>query len=322
MNEVPVDRFGYGLASGRKLSVDDADVSCRAWWKPHGSMGSAPPCGPNTSTDNDARFVTGTGYGGPADFLDNLRRGFVKLWEEGAMHNTGVTAERMLRIRLVNPNSDERVTAAMAAVARDSAPLGVCIEATTSSRAAPLITNARELAQAAEVLLDLFVAGLDPLDGVIVSAFGDPGVGVLRHRLQVPVTGIGEASLHEAATHGAFAICTTTPQLANAMREQAEALGLQDALVCVLTTREEPHKLMADAAALDAALAELVETAREEYRARAVIIGGGPLAPATLRLAPLSPVPLIEPVSAAVRRLCARRGRSDGPRTGQVRGTD
>ena len=39
---------------------------------------------PYTFTYNDARFVTGTGYGGPGDFFDNLRRGFDQLWEEGA----------------------------------------------------------------------------------------------------------------------------------------------------------------------------------------------------------------------------------------------
>ena len=37
-------------------------------------------------TYNDARFVTGTGYGSPADFFDNLRRGFDQLWTEGATH--------------------------------------------------------------------------------------------------------------------------------------------------------------------------------------------------------------------------------------------
>jgi peptidoglycan/xylan/chitin deacetylase (PgdA/CDA1 family) len=41
---------------------------------------------PYTFTYNDARFVTGTGYGGPADFFDNLRRGFDQLWEEGGTH--------------------------------------------------------------------------------------------------------------------------------------------------------------------------------------------------------------------------------------------
>jgi peptidoglycan/xylan/chitin deacetylase (PgdA/CDA1 family) len=49
---------------------------------------------PYTFTYNDARFVAGTGYGSPADFLDNLRRGFDQLWDEGA------SAPRMMSIGL------------------------------------------------------------------------------------------------------------------------------------------------------------------------------------------------------------------------------
>lgn len=41
---------------------------------------------PYTFTYNDARFVTGTGYGSPGDFLDNLKRGFDQLWSEGETH--------------------------------------------------------------------------------------------------------------------------------------------------------------------------------------------------------------------------------------------
>lgn len=49
---------------------------------------------PYSFTYNDARFVTGTGYGSPADFLDNLRRGFDQLWDEGG------SAPRMMSIGL------------------------------------------------------------------------------------------------------------------------------------------------------------------------------------------------------------------------------
>jgi allantoin racemase len=210
----------------------------------------------------------------------------------------------MLQFRLINPNSDERITAAMAAVARQWAPFDVQIKSTTSLRAAPLITNARELEQATGALLDLFEQGLDPLDGVVVAAFGDPGVEALRARVHVPVIGIAEAAVREASAYRKFAICTTTPALADAMRARVAALGQANALACVLTTAGDPKQLMADAAALDVALSELVETAVYGHGARAVVIGGGPLALASRRLAPISPVPLIEPVPAAVRCLC------------------
>jgi peptidoglycan/xylan/chitin deacetylase (PgdA/CDA1 family) len=41
---------------------------------------------PYTLTYNDAKFGVPPGYGSPADFLDNLKRGFDQLWDEGATH--------------------------------------------------------------------------------------------------------------------------------------------------------------------------------------------------------------------------------------------
>ena len=41
---------------------------------------------PYTMTYNDAKFGALPGYGSPADFADNLKRGFDQLWDEGASH--------------------------------------------------------------------------------------------------------------------------------------------------------------------------------------------------------------------------------------------
>ena len=111
--------------------------------------------------------------------------------------------------------------------------------------------------------------------------------------------------MREASAHGAFAICSTTPQLADSMRARVAALDMSDVLSCVLMTSGDPQQLMADEVALDAALGELIDTAVRDYGARGIVIGGGPLAAAAQRLAPASPVPLIEPIPAAVRFLYA-----------------
>ena len=52
-------------------------------------------------------------------------------------------------------------------------------------------------------------------------------------------------------------------------------------------------------------LYELIRRTVRDDSAEAVVVGGGPLADAARTLAPTSPVPLIEPVPAAVRRLVA-----------------
>ena len=41
---------------------------------------------PYSMTYNDAKFGVLPGYGSPADFLDNLKRGFDQLWDEGETH--------------------------------------------------------------------------------------------------------------------------------------------------------------------------------------------------------------------------------------------
>ena len=41
---------------------------------------------PYSFTYNDGKFAVAPSYGSPADFLDNLKRGFDTLWEEGATH--------------------------------------------------------------------------------------------------------------------------------------------------------------------------------------------------------------------------------------------
>ena len=38
---------------------------------------------PYTMTYNDAKFGSPQGYGSPTDFVDNLKRGFDELWDEG-----------------------------------------------------------------------------------------------------------------------------------------------------------------------------------------------------------------------------------------------
>ncbi len=199
------------------------------------------------------------------------------------------------RIALVNPNTSAATTAAMLAIARRAAPEGLDLEGITAPFGVPLITSATGLAEAGRA-----VASLAPAlsaDGVIVAAFGDPGLDELRQRLAVPVTGIGEAAFLAAAGRR-VAVVTTTPGLAAAIGTMARCYGYDG--VPVVLTPGDPAVLMADAAALREALLAACLQAVADYGAETLIIGGGPLAEAARALRHLVPVPLIEPVPAAV----------------------
>ena len=106
----------------------------------------------------------------------------------------------MKRILLVNPNTNAATTASMLAIAREAAAGLLQIEAMTAPEGVPMITDALALQQASQVLTGLIPElRAQNWDGVITAAYGDPALQALREGLDCPVTGIGEASMLEAA---------------------------------------------------------------------------------------------------------------------------
>lgn len=197
-------------------------------------------------------------------------------------------------ILLANPNANPVTTAAMCAIA---APWLADLQGWTAPTGPQVIVTPDQLDRAADG-----IAALHPpaaCRGVIVAAFGDPGADRLAARLAVPVIGIGAAAARAAAQGGrAFAVATTTP----ALRDRIDALMRGQPgryLGCHMTDSPD---VMRDPDALDHALLDAVMRAAAAG-AEAVIIGGGPLAQAAVRLAPLSPVPLIQPVPEAARAM-------------------
>src|SRR3954468_14358982 len=102
-------------------------------------------------------------------------------------------------IVLINPNTDHRATSIMLAAARAAATDNFSIAAITAKVGVPMIVDELELAEAARTTL-LLASELVDVSGIIVAAFGDPGVTELRDLLQIPIIGIGEASLRLAAS--------------------------------------------------------------------------------------------------------------------------
>lgn len=214
------------------------------------------------------------------------------------------------RIALVNPNVDSAATRAMLLIASSVVQPGFVVVGRTARFGMPLITNEEALA-----IAGLAVAAMGPsLDadgfaGVIVSAFGDPGLSELRQSLAIPVTGIAEAGMREAAEDGRrFSIVTTTPDLASPIRQLAETYGCHGSLASIRITPGEPFALMADAERLESALLAACDRAIDHDRAEAILIGGGPLAMAARAIAHRVRVPIVEAVSAAVRLACERCG--------------
>lgn len=213
----------------------------------------------------------------------------------------------MVDILLINPNTSFRTTETMLVAARAALAPGSTIRGATAARGAGMILDEAALAVAAEEVFRIGRDGSAGYDAVIVSAFGDPGVVRLRALLSIPVIGIGEAGLREAAAGSRrFGIATTTPDLAPWMEASVRALGLDRAFSGVRLSSGSPTAHAADPAGQDAALARAVEDCMVHDGAERVVIGGGPLSASAARLRHRFAAAIVEPVPAAIRAVVRR----------------
>lgn len=214
----------------------------------------------------------------------------------------------MMRIVLVNPNTDWRTTEAMVAIAAEAAGSDAVVAGLTAERGVPLIADEAALSAAAVEVLRLAPAILaERPDAVVIAAFGDPALPGLRGRFGVPVTGICEAAMIEAGHGGRrFGVVTTTPALEGVIAGAAALYPHGGNFRGTWTTRRPPQELASNPGVLIADLAETSRRAIAEGDLDAVIIGGGPLARAARALDGRLPAAIVEPVPAAVRLAIAR----------------
>jgi allantoin racemase len=164
------------------------------------------------------------------------------------------------RILLINPNSLEATTAMMVGIATSAAPAGFDIVGATATLAPSMIVSADALEAAAAEVEEIARAHQNRCDGIIVAAFGDPGLAGIKVTVNLPAAGIGESSMLEAAEGGRrFGVATTTPLLKSKIDALPEALGLRSSYTGTRFADGDPQALMRDPARLRDALAAAVE---------------------------------------------------------------
>ncbi|MES5048286.1 aspartate/glutamate racemase family protein [Rhizobium nepotum] len=207
----------------------------------------------------------------------------------------------MKHIGLINPNTSRHTTTMMTAIARSYLPDGFVIEGLTAGCGVPMILNDTELAAAADGVVEMGRELACRSDGLIVCAFGDPGLERLAAETGLPSTGICQASMMEAAAGGRrFGIATVTPDLVESFAAKARTLGVAPLFTGTRLTEEDPLRLAADPAALLLALEIAARKCFEEDGAEVVIIGGGPLGQAADELQRILSAPIIAPIRSAV----------------------
>lgn len=207
-------------------------------------------------------------------------------------------------ILLINPNSSQSTSAMMRTIAQMAAKDALAVAVATAERSPPMIVTEDDLVAAADEVVEIGRRHAADCVGIVVSAFGDPGLDDLRRQVDIPVVGIGEASMRVAAQNGRlFGVATTTPLLVDAVKERAKALGLIGLLTGIRCTAGDPTALANDKVALTQALGEMVEACITADKAQAVIIGGGPLGEAAETLETRFSIPVIAPIPCAIASL-------------------
>ena len=209
-----------------------------------------------------------------------------------------------MKILLINPNTSGDTTAMMVAIARSCVPDGIVVTGATATRGPPMITTPAALAAAAAEVVEIGIREAAGVSGIIVGAFGDPGLETLQRSVSIPAVGICEAAMIDAAAGGRrFGVATVTPDLAAPITERARDLGLLHLFTGIRLTPGDPLALTADPSRLQQSLAEAVATCFDDDHAEVVIIGGGPLGQAATGLAQSFKQPIIAPIPSAIRRL-------------------
>ena len=184
-----------------------------------------------------------------------------------------------LRIALVNPNTNSQATELMLASARYGLPNHVFVEGHTVRQGPSFITDQKALEQAEPFVVDFGVelASAD-FDALIIAGFGEPGVETLRRRISIPVVGIAQAGIAEAALGGRrFAIVTVTPDLEASLLQSAQMHGRAGTLTSIRFTDGNLADVMQTPQQLADALLKACELAVEIDGAQAIVIGGGAL---------------------------------------------
>jgi len=211
-----------------------------------------------------------------------------------------------MKILVVNPNTSVEATRFIEREAAMTVSNGTEIVAETAPRGPLNINSMAESALQADVVAEVVERCAKDVDGAIIAAYSDPGLDLVRSRMKIPVVGIGESSMLEAARLGSrIVVVSSNPDNEPLYRDRAAHTGVADRIVNIryLPKAGRPVlDLLADRAWLISAAARACQAAAIEDDADVVIIAGGPLAGVARDIAE-SEIPVLDCVACAVTRM-------------------
>lgn len=208
-----------------------------------------------------------------------------------------------MRILVLNPNTTAAVTDLLADAAHAVAAADTQIVPLTAERGLPYIATRAEAQIGGAIAIEMLAEHHDAVDAAIIAAFGDPGLFGARELFDIPVIGMSEAAMLTACMLGRrFAIVTFAAALGGWFRDCVEMHGLSDRCCAIRTLDQAFSSLTNVQAEKEELLVALANKAVTEDDAEVVILAGAPLAGLAPKIRERVPVPLVDPIAAAVKQ--------------------
>jgi allantoin racemase len=208
-----------------------------------------------------------------------------------------------MKILLLNPNTTAAVTDLLHSAGSKAASPGTELVPLTAPRGVPYIATRAEAQIGGAIALEMLAEAGNDIDAAVIAAFGDPGLFGARELFSFPVIGLAEAAMLTACMVGRrFSIVTFAGALAPWYEDCVAMHGLTSRCAGVRALEGSFQSISEVQAEKEDLLVGLANRSVEQDDADVIILSGAPLAGLADKIRDRIPVPVIDPVAAAVRQ--------------------
>lgn len=207
-----------------------------------------------------------------------------------------------MRLLYLNPNSSAHMTGSIVAHARAALPDATIIGHT--NQGAPPAIQGPEDGEAAMpgLLAALPLAAQEGVDAIVIACFDDTGLEMMRSAAPCPVFGIGRSACTSAALLGLrWSVVTTLEVSVPVIRANIRAAGLDGLCASVRASGIPVLQVEAGGPEVLDRLAAVIDAARRQDGAQAIVLGCAGMAGLKAELARRGGLPILDGVEAAGR---------------------
>ena len=191
----------------------------------------------------------------------------------------------------------------MMAAGRAVASPGTVLVPLTAPRGFPYISTRAEAQIGGALVLEMLAEVHREIDAAIVAAFGDPGLLGARELFDIPIIGVSEAAMLTACMLGQrFAVVTFTRALCPWFRDCIDLNGLSGRCAGIVALDRPVASIEEVQEQNEDRLVRLAEETVSDTGADVLIFAGAPLAGLAHKVLDRLPVPIVDPVAAAVKQ--------------------